>query len=277
MSDHRSALFKEEGNRHFQAGEYARAEALYSKALISDPNNPTLYTNRAMARLKLKQWESVIADCDACLKLSPQSMKANYYLSQAHLPLHNYQDALDHAVKAHELCVQTGDRSLPAITTQVLRCKKEKWDDQEKRRERQTSDLEREVVTMMQRERDEALRDATDAGDAGLHDIDAEWAAKIDTVRAIFEKARPKEEQRKVVPDWAIDDISFGFMLDPVITKSGKSYERASILEHLKRNHADPRDPLTRDPLQISDLRPNLDLKQACAEFLDENGWAADW
>ncbi|KAK3324065.1 hypothetical protein B0T19DRAFT_220984 [Cercophora scortea] len=230
-----------------------------------------------MARLKLKQWESVIADCDACLKLSPHSMKANYILSQAHLPLHNYQDALDYAVKAHELCVQTGDRSLPNITTQVLRCKKEKWDDQEKRRERQTSELEREVVRMMERERDEALRDATDAGDAGLQDIDAEWTAKIDTVRGIFEKARPKEEQRRVVPDWAIDDISFGFMLDPVITKSGKSYERASILEHLKRNHTDPRDPLTRDPLQISDLRPNLDLKQACAEFLDENGWAADW
>lgn len=59
-----------------------------------------------------------------------------------------------------------------------------------------------------------------------------------------------------------------------VQTKTGKSYERASIMEHLRRS---PTDPLTREPLVASELRPNLSLKQACEEFLDENGWAVDW
>jgi len=59
-----------------------------------------------------------------------------------------------------------------------------------------------------------------------------------------------------------------------VQTKTGKSYERASIMEHLKRQQTDP---LTREPLFPGDLRPNLSLKQACEEFLDENGWAVDW
>jgi len=113
----------------------------------------------------------------------------------------------------------------------------------------------------------------------------------------VFERARPKAERRRQVPDWAIDDISFCVMVDPVIvsvssilvkdgcevrkksnlggqTKTGKSYERASIAEHLRRQ---PSDPLTREPLYPSELRPNLDLKQACEEFLEENGWAADW
>ena len=45
-------------------------------------------------------------------------------------------------------------------------------------------------------------------------------------------------------------------------------------MEHLKKH---PVDPLTREPLYISDLRPNLDLKEACTEFLEKNGWAADW
>jgi STIP1 family protein 1 len=45
-------------------------------------------------------------------------------------------------------------------------------------------------------------------------------------------------------------------------------------MEHLKRH---PTDPLTREPLSPSDLRPNLGLKQACEEFLNENGWAVDW
>jgi hypothetical protein len=36
-------------------------------------------------------------------------------------------------------------------------------------------------------------------------------------MRDVFEKARPKEEKRRQVPDWAIDDISFCVMVDPVI------------------------------------------------------------
>ena len=66
-------------------------------------------------------------------------------------------------------------------------------------------------------------------------------------------------------------------MLTPTLpdqTKTGHSYDRATILEHLRRS---PTDPLTREPLRKEDLRPNLALKQACAAFLEENGWAVDW
>lgn len=45
-------------------------------------------------------------------------------------------------------------------------------------------------------------------------------------------------------------------------------------MEHLRRH---PSDPLTREPLSIAELRPNLALRQACADFLEENGWAVDW
>lgn len=45
-------------------------------------------------------------------------------------------------------------------------------------------------------------------------------------------------------------------------------------MEHLKRNE---NDPLTREPMTVADLRPNLALKEACAEYLEENGWAVDY
>lgn len=45
-------------------------------------------------------------------------------------------------------------------------------------------------------------------------------------------------------------------------------------MEHLKRS---PTDPLTREPLRADELRPNLALKAACEEFLENNGWAVDW
>jgi STIP1 homology and U-box containing protein 1 len=79
----------------------------------------------------------------------------------------------------------------------------------------------------------------------------------------------------KEIPGYLIDDISFEVMHDPVTTKHGHSYERATIVEHLKRN---PVDPLTREPLSLADLRPNLALRQACNEFWESNsGWAYDW
>jgi hypothetical protein len=59
------------------------------------------------------------------------------------------------------------------------------------------------------------------------------------------------------------------------MTKNGHSYERATLIEHLKRS---PYDPLTREPLTIADLRPNIALKQACEEFMNQNnGWMYDW
>ncbi|KAK4174885.1 putative CHIP protein [Triangularia setosa] len=272
----KSQHLREEGNRHFQKGDYVRAEAIYSQALILDPSNPLLYTNRAMSRLRLSLWDSVITDCEACLRLSPDNLKAHYYLSQAHLALRAYPDALDHAYRAHKLSVASQDKSLSNITAQVLKCKKEKWDYEEKRRRRETSGLEQEVLSLLNKEKDQVLQQfeqmSDDSGER--EELRKEFDDKIGRVREVFEKAREKEERRREVPEWAVDDITFGFMVDPVITKTGKSYERTAILEHLRRSQTDP---LTREPLHPSELRANLDLKQACEEFLEENGWAADW
>ncbi|RGP74240.1 stip1 likey and u-box containing 1 [Fusarium longipes] len=268
----KSLQLKEEGNKCFLAGDYAMADSFYSKAIIADPKNPALYTNRAMARLKLCDWDSVVTDCEACLQLTPDNMKARYYLAQAQLSLGDYDASLTNALHAHKLCTATNDRSLAAVTGLVLRCKKERWDDREKKRMREAKDLEMELVNLLNEETAAALKETDDGMEQ--QDIRDENRAKIGLLQSIFERARSDAEKKREVPDWAIDEISFGFMVDPVVTKTGKSYERASIMEHLRRH---PSDPLTREPLVASDLRPNLGLKQACEEFLQSNGWAADW
>ena len=76
------------------------------------------------------------------------------------------------------------------------------------------------------------------------------------------------------VPDYLIDSISFTVMHDPVITKTGNSYDRVTLMEHFKWSYTDP---LTREPLRADDIRPNLALKQACNDFLENNGWAVDY
>ncbi|KAI0132897.1 U-box domain-containing protein [Xylariales sp. AK1849] len=268
----RANQLKGDGNKRFQTGDYVGAESLYSKAIIADDANSVLYTNRAMARLKLQLWDSVVSDCQTCLKLNNESMKANFYLSKAHLQLHNHEDALFTAIRAHTLCVVQNDKSLAEVTTLVLQCKKDKWEDMERKRKREGHHLESEMLTLLERERDEqtSMYDSDDL----RQEVQKEWDWKITLLQRTFETARKNEEKKREVPDWAIDDISFGIMVDPVITKTGKSYERASILEHLRRQ---PTDPLTREPLLPHELRPNLGLKEACDEFLQHNGWAVDW
>jgi STIP1 family protein 1 len=143
-------------------------------------------------------------------------MKARYYLAQAQIALRDYDAAVKSALHAHKLCVETGDRSLAAVTDLVLRCKKERWDDLEKRRVRESRDLEREILELLAKDK-EAILAETDDDAMVRQEIEEESDAKIQRMKEIFERARADGEKKREVPDWAIDDISFGFMVDPVV------------------------------------------------------------
>jgi len=294
MSSTKAVQLKEEGNKYFQAGDYIGAEGLYSKAIIADPTNPLLYTNRAMSRLRLSLWDSVISDSLESISLLPENMKGYYYLAQAQIALHHPNEALQSALQAHEFCVRANDKSITAITALVLRCKKEKWEIREKMRLRGRNTLLEELLQLLDNKKEQEIQDQVSAHGKDGHDernedkelreeyeekqkeIEKEHDDKVEELRRVFEKAGSigEDGKRRKVPDWCVDDISFGVMLDPVVTKTGQSYDRSSILEHLKRSSTDP---LTREPLSVEDLRPNLGLKAACAEFLEEEGWAVDW
>lgn len=168
-----------------------------------------------MARLKLGLWDSAISDCENCLQLQDDNMKANYYLTQAHLELRNYDAALHYALCAHKLCVQTNDRSMPQATALVLRCKKERWDAMEKKREREGRQLEEDILALLKQDCDEQV--ATCPNAAERREIEKEYKAKMEQTEKVFNTAREKEGQRRVVPDWAIDEISFAIFVDPVM------------------------------------------------------------
>lgn len=257
-----------------------------------------------MSRIKLALFEPASVDCHACLKLSGPNMKAYFILSQCLLALHDVDGALENALLAYRLGSETNDKSLAHLTGQVLRCKKERWDEREKKRTRQSRELENQLVSLLQREQGENI--ALCSSEMEADEVMEESQKQINLLLSTFEAARSASEKKREVPDWVIDDISFGIMVDPVMvsvaliffefllsckncffrrrelteyelvqqTKTGKSYERASIMEALRRH---PIDPLTREPLYPSELRPNLGLKQACEEFLEQNGWAVDW
>ncbi|KAL8786406.1 MAG: hypothetical protein Q9213_002822 [Squamulea squamosa] len=278
---------------------------LYSKAIQQDSQNPKLFTNRAMTRIRLKSWDACIDDCIRSIELDDTTnMKGYYYLAQAQLALKHPNEALNSALTAYHECLKTSSSSTSSVSQLVLQAKKDKWEAKERERIRQRSALLAELEEDLERKKGTELRkvdimcegreDTSDAREE-REEVENTWRRKIEELRSVFAIADGGLERRvrmishgytpiaitadmknhkQEVPDYMIDNISFCVMHDPVITKNGTSYERSTILEHLRRSLTDP---LTREPLTRGELRPNLALKQACAEFLDKNGWAVDY
>ncbi|KAI8931311.1 hypothetical protein NX059_011653 [Plenodomus lindquistii] len=286
-NEYAAEQLKNVGNKHFKNGDYEQAETSYSQAIQKNSANPLLFTNRANARLKLEKWEGVIDDCLRSIQLLEANMKAYFYLAQAQIAINHPNEALSSALKAYELCTTSAQQTSNAATISalVLRCKKAKWDIRERDRIRRRGDLlsELECLLETQHKKDmddiEARMESGDITRAGgqeeREERKTEFEKKRNDLRTAFAISDPEHQQKREVPDYLIDGITFEIMHDPVVTKNGRSYERATLIEHLKRS---PTDPLTRETLTIAELRPNIALKEACTEFLEGNsGWVYDW
>jgi DnaJ family protein C protein 7 len=77
---------KEEGNKEYKSSRWQEAIRIYTDALGIDPDNrgtnSKLLQNRALCRIKLKEYDAAIEDCDKAIKLDsryvkPHKTKAN--------------------------------------------------------------------------------------------------------------------------------------------------------------------------------------------------------
>ncbi|KAI6778467.1 STIP1y and U box-containing protein-like protein [Emericellopsis cladophorae] len=271
----RAERLRQDGNEHFRRRNYTAAEACYSQALVNDPNMTAAYANRAMCRFFLASHDASITDCDAVLARDPDHLKAHYYKSKNLLALGNVDEASTHALLAYEMCVAQGaDTSLRMTKEHLFVCRKERWDVKERRRRASARAFEREMVGVLEREIERDVLEAAGGSEAERAAVREEGNKRLADLRDVFERARAKDDVKREVPEWLIDDITYNVMLDPVITPSGRSYERESITKFIEKAGTDP---TTREPLAKSDLKPNRVLKEACSWFLDENGWAYDW
>ena len=66
------------------------------------------------------------------------------------------------------------------------------------------------------------------------------------------------------IPDFFRCPLSGDWMIDPVTTPAGHSYERAHVELWVQ---AAGTDPMTRAPLEVSQLRPNIALRQAIETY----------
>lgn len=88
-----AAKLKELGNKAYGSKDFNKAIDLYSKAIICKPD-PVYFSNRAACHNALAQWEQVVADTTAALKLDPHYVKALNRRANAYDQLSRYSDAL---------------------------------------------------------------------------------------------------------------------------------------------------------------------------------------
>jgi STIP1 homology and U-box containing protein 1 len=184
---------------------------------------------------------------------------------QAQLALHHPNEALSSALRAYELCHRSSQQTASAfpISAFVVKCKKAKWDLRERDRLRRRDELLADLVQKLETERKMELDGLSyraakgEIGDVTHQEesaaVDESYVEKINELRNVFAIAHPDNLSIRVrphlafcyigytkklqeIPSYLIDDISFEIMHDPVVTKHGHSYERATIVEHLKRN-----------------------------------------
>lgn len=98
---------KEEGNADYKAGRWQAAFDKYTSALDIDPSNrgtnSKLLQNRALCRLKLKDYDGAITDCDRAVALDPTYIKARKTKANVLGQAERWEDAVREWKKIHEL------------------------------------------------------------------------------------------------------------------------------------------------------------------------------
>ncbi|TLD25437.1 hypothetical protein PspLS_05760 [Pyricularia sp. CBS 133598] len=85
---------KNQGNKAFQSHDWPKAIEFYTQAIELNPEEPTLYSNRAQAYLKTEAYGYAVADASKAIELNPGFVKAYYRRAIANTAILRPRDAL---------------------------------------------------------------------------------------------------------------------------------------------------------------------------------------
>ncbi|GAB4851046.1 hypothetical protein Ancab_030344 [Ancistrocladus abbreviatus] len=137
---------KDQGNEFFKAGNHLKAAALYTQAIKQDPNNPTLYSNRAAAFLHLVKLNKALADAEMTITLSPNWEKGYFRKGCVLEAMERYDEALD----AFQVALQYNPQSAE-VSKKIRRisqsAKDKKWAE-EVEKMRSNVDIAKHLTTL---------------------------------------------------------------------------------------------------------------------------------
>lgn len=256
------------GNICFKKGRLGAAIDAYTEAITLCPNVPIYWTNRALCHQKRNEWTRVEEDSRKAIHLDNSSFKAHYMLGLSLLQRRDYAGVRE-LEKAYELgkCSNPHSNVVEEIWQELANAKYLEWENISAKRSWDLHNL-KEVSEAALREK--CYLDHSQF-EGFLDERKKSVSEDLETLGWVFDKATEDDKPTKV-PDYLCCKITLDILRDPVITPSGVTYERVAILEYLQKDGC--LDPLTRKPLDPSQLVPNLAMKEAVRAFLDKHGWA---
>ena len=89
-----AVALKTKGNEAFKAKDWPAAIDFYTKAIELNDKEPSFFSNRAQANIKLEAYGYAIADASKALELDPESSKAYYRRAVANTAILKHRDAI---------------------------------------------------------------------------------------------------------------------------------------------------------------------------------------
>ena len=111
---------KQKGNECFREGDFSRAAQYYTRSLEYRPAAPLVLCNRAQARIKLKQFDFAVEDCDAALRGDAKLVKAWVRRATARVALGQFAEAIPDLETAAQLDHQHGGGAARAEIQRLL-------------------------------------------------------------------------------------------------------------------------------------------------------------
>lgn len=102
---------KEKGNELFKKGDFSGAVKCYSEAILRNPADAKLYSNRAACYTKLMGFDLALKDCEKAIELEPTFLKA--YLRKA--MVHKGMGQLSKAQSTYEKALEIDSNCSEAI------------------------------------------------------------------------------------------------------------------------------------------------------------------
>jgi len=264
-------LLKQDGNTYFKKDRLGAAIEAYTQAITLCPNVTVYWTNRALCHRKRYDWEKVEADCRKALELDVNSVKAHYMLGLALLQHKQYADGVKQLEKALELGRGANPSSymVEEIWQELAKAKYLEWESTSRLRSQKQQELRAICESALQQ--DSENTGIQDGENSVKVESGMTYKERIKILSDVFNKAAEADIPNEV-PEFLCCKITLDIFRDPVITPSGVTYERAVLLEHIRK--VGKFDPITREPIKPEQLVPNLAIKEAVQDYLGKHGWA---
>lgn len=262
-------LLKADGNTYFKKERLGAAIDAYTEAIALCPSVAVYWTNRALCYRKRNEWTRVEEDCRKALELDSSSVKAHYMLGLALLEREDHTAGIKELEKAFDLerSTKSPGHLVEEVWLVLAQAKYEEWERESSGRAWKLQKLKDSCEKALLEQR---FLDVSEDKD-DVKEAVTEHSEQLELVNEVFEKAAEADTPTEV-PDYLCCKITLEILRDPVITTSGVTYERAVLLEHLRK--VGTFDPITREHLEANQLVPNLAIKEAVRSFLNDHGWA---